>query len=133
LMELNTVMECYFGSCERNGRCHDAKKMLVCFSIPAAGIVFKAPFSGEEELHSEYASLLTLLEFIEMNYKLFTGEELKIFGDNLELISQINENHPCRYEFSELLKKTLEYKKKYNFTLGWVPKTNNPSVNNLFD
>ena len=110
----------------------DNHKMLVCFSIPDAGISFKAPFAGEE-LHTEYASLLTLLEFIEMNQKLFVGKDLKIFGNNLELIKQVNMQAVCQYEFTELLKKTLDYKVKYEFSLGWVPKENNPALNSLFD
>ena len=106
--------------------------MLVCFSIPDAGITFKAPFAGEE-LHTEYASLLTLLEFIEMNQRLFQGKELKIFGNNLDMINQVNMKSVCRYEFSDLLKKTLDYKTRYEFNLGWVPKENNPALNSLFD
>ncbi|PKK84440.1 MAG: hypothetical protein CVT49_03705 [candidate division Zixibacteria bacterium HGW-Zixibacteria-1] len=126
------VMECFFGSYEREPKATEAKKMLVCFSIPKAGIAFKAPFDGEK-MHTEYASLLTLLEFIEMNNKLFKGKELKIYGDNIELVEQINKTHTCRFEFSELLKKTLDYKKKYNFSLGWIPKDRNPSTTQLFD
>ena len=125
-------MECYFGSYERDGRSAEIKKMLVCFSIPKAGIVFKAPFDGEK-MHTEYASLLTLLEFIEMNQKMFKGKQLQIFGDNAELVKQINITRTCRYEFSELLKKALDYKQKYNFSLGWVPSHRNPSTNQIFD
>jgi hypothetical protein len=126
------VMECFFGSFERNSRNQDDKGMLVCFSIPDAGINFKAPFSGEQ-LHTDYASLLTLLEFIELNHKLFRGKELQIFGDNIDLIEQVNGLRACQYEFSALLKKALDYKQKYNFSLGWVPKKNNPSIGQLFD
>ena len=123
-------MECYFGTYERpDGK--GKKKRLVCFSIPSKGIAFKAPFNGEK-LHTEYASLLTLLEFIELNQKLFKGKKLKIYGDDFELIKQI-ESNSCKLEFCELLKKALEYRRKYKFSLGWVPKDNNPSTNYLFD
>lgn len=124
-------MNCYFGIYNRDGDASDDKKMLVCFSIPEAGINFKAPFAGEE-LHTEYASLLTLLEFIELNQKLFNGKELNIYGDNLDLIGQINEK-TCRYEYSQLLSKALEYKEKFTFSIGWIPKGQNPAVRNLFD
>jgi hypothetical protein len=124
-------MELYFGSFKSGDR-NDTGKMLVCFSIPEVGIAFKAPFTGEE-LHTEYASLLTLLEFIEMNQKIFTGKELKIYGTNPEVINQVNEKSACQYEFSELLRKALEYKKKYNYHLGWIPNENNPSTSSLFD
>jgi hypothetical protein len=125
-------MECFFGIYQPNHGKLDPGKMLVCFSIPSAGISFKAPFSGEE-LHTEYASLLTLLEFIELNEKLFKGQELRIYGDNLELINQVNLKSVCRYEFSELLKKALDYRDKYKFSLGWIPRENNPATNFLFD
>ncbi|MEW6015405.1 MAG: hypothetical protein AB1690_08790 [Candidatus Zixiibacteriota bacterium] len=131
-------MECYFGAyrpSEKAALCFSSAenhKMLVCFSIPDAGISFKAPFAGEE-LHTEYASLLTLLEFIELNQKLFQGKELYIYGTNLDLINQVNMKAVCQYEFTELLKKTLEYKEKYEFSLGWIPKENNPALDSLFD
>ena len=124
-------MECYFGSYQRNGASPEGDR-LVCFSIPEAGIVFKAPFEGDE-LHTEYASLLTLLEFVELNGKIFKGHELEIFGTSLDLINQVNQKSPCQYEFSELLRKALEYKKKYAYNLGWIPRENNPSTNLLFD
>lgn len=106
--------------------------MLVCFTIPSAGITFKAPFSGET-LHTDYASLLTLLEFVELNQKIFQGKDLKIYGDNLDMINQVNLKSVCRFEFSDLLKKTLDYRDKYNFSLGWIPRKNNPATNFLFD
>ena len=124
-------MECYFGT-HLPEKLRHTDKRLVCFSIPEAGIVFKAPFSGGV-LHTEYASLLTLLEFVEMNGKIFKGKEIEIFGDNINLISQVNNKSECTYEFSELLKKALDYRKKYDFKLGWVPQENNPSTNLLFD
>lgn len=125
-------MELFFGSFHRSAADLSAQKMLVCFSIPEAGISFKAPFAGEE-LHTEYASLLTLLEFVELNQKIFAGKELKIYGNSLDVINQVNLKAVCQYEFSDLLKKALEYKDKYNFNLGWVPKSNNPALNSLFD
>jgi len=124
-------MDLYFGSFKPGSKT-DASKMLVCFSIPDVGIAFKAPFTGEE-LHTEYASLLTLLEFIELNQKLFTGKDLMIYGDNPDVINQVNEKSECQYEFTELLRKALEYKKKYNYKLGFVLSSNNPSTNSLFD
>ncbi len=125
-------MECYFGSFQSAKDNGHHGKMLVCFTIPSAGITFKAPFSGEE-LHTEYASLLTLLEFVELNQKIFEGKDLKIYGDSLELVNQVNLRSVCRYEFSDLLKKTLDYRDKYNFSLGWIPKEKNPAINSLFD
>ncbi|SYZ74283.1 conserved hypothetical protein [Candidatus Zixiibacteriota bacterium] len=106
--------------------------MLVCFSIPEAGISFKAPFAGEK-LHTEYASLLTLLEFVELNFKMFRGKPLKIYGNSLDLVNQVNMKAVCAYEFTELLKKTLDYKEKYHFSLGWVPPNHNPATSSLFD
>jgi hypothetical protein len=126
-------MECYFGTYKRDNRGPGGKKTLVCFSIPAKGISFKAPFDGAEPLHTEYASLLTLLEFIELNGKYFKGKEIRIFGHNPDMIKQVNENFTPRFEFSELLRKTIDYKKKLNFSLGWVSPEDNPSINYLYD
>jgi hypothetical protein len=125
-------MELYFGSHKPGGGDGKSNQRLVCFSIPRAGISFKAPFSGDK-LHTQYASLLTLLEFVELNQKIFSGKSLKIYGDDLDLINQINELKKPEYEFTELLKKALDYKKKYNYQIGWVPKESNPSTGSLFD
>jgi len=125
-------MECYFGSFDRDYQGEDDHKKLVCFAIPEAGISFKAPFAGGN-LHTEYASLLTLLEFVEMNTKIFDGKDLKLFNNNLDLISQVNQKAACMFEYSELLSKALEYKSKYSFTLNWVPREDNPAVRSLFD
>jgi len=130
-LDSGIVMDCYFGSYSRGEAESTQKEMLVCFSIPSAGIAFKAPFCGEE-LHSNYASLLTLLEFIDLNRKLFKGRHLKIYSDSLELIKQIRSN-TCRLEFTELLRKVLEYKKKLSWSIDWIPKNDNPSVDYLFD
>jgi hypothetical protein len=130
---MNPVMDCFFGAYERDKTGAEGKKSLVCFAIPSAGISFKAPFEGEELLHTQYASLLTLLEFIELNENLFKNKELKIFGHDLAMIRQINDTKTVRYEFSELLKKALDYKEKYRFALGWIKEKDNPSINHLFD
>ncbi len=125
-------MDCFFGSFHQNKPGRDEHDRLVCFSIPDAGIIFKAPFNGGP-LHTDYASLLTLLEFVELNDKLFEGKELHIYGDNLDLVNQVNQKIVCRYEYTELLRKALDYKKKYSFQLGWVPRDNNPSLGSLFN
>jgi len=132
LLFYSIAMECYFGTHQTPDSRPENGARLVCFSIPAAGITFKAPFRGDEELHTEYASLLTLLEFIELNQKIFAGKQLKIYGDNLELIKQI-QNSTCRHEFSDLLRQVLKYKSKYKYSLGWIPKDQNPSTSFLFD
>lgn len=111
-------------------RQNDGHGRLVCFAIPDAGIVFKAPFQGGA-LHTDYASLLTLLEFVELNGNIFEGKDLNIYGDNLELVNQVNQQEPAKYEFSELLRKALDYKEKYNFSLGWVPRNDNPSISDI--
>ena len=126
-------MECYFGSYERQNEGPGGNKSLVCFSIPSRGICFKAPFAGADELHTDYASLLTLLEFIELNPNYFDDHEIQIYGHNQDMIKQINDNHTSRYEFTELLKKAIEYKEKFDYRLGWVAPDDNPSVNYLYD
>ncbi|MBN2227377.1 MAG: hypothetical protein JW763_08425 [candidate division Zixibacteria bacterium] len=123
-------MNCYFGSYNRETG--PADKKLVCFAIPEAGITFKAPFNGAK-LHTEYASLLTLLEFVESNQKLFKGHHLELFCDNLDLISQLNMETACAYEYSELLRKALDYKDKLSFGLNWIPRDSNPATRHLFD
>ena len=103
------------------------------FFIPDAGIRFKAPFSGVDQDHSDLASLLALLEFIDSNQKYLSKQTYQVYGDNLSIINQINGSGRVREEFGHLLKQATEYRDKYRFSLQWVPSTENVAIDELLD
>ncbi|UCC43141.1 MAG: hypothetical protein JSU65_08290 [Candidatus Zixiibacteriota bacterium] len=126
-------MECYFGTCERSNSNRDGKSSIVMFHIPDVGIRFKAPFEAVNKDHSDLASLLALLEFIDSNQKYFTKQAFQIFGTNLSVINQVNGREEVPPMFSNLMEKASKYRQKYRFSLAWVPRDENSAMDQLFD
>lgn len=126
-------MECYFGSLKLPTETQIGKSAVVLFEIPELGIKFKAPFDGLNEDHSDFASFLALLEFIDSNQKYFTKNTYQIFGNNLKVINQINDIEIPPMEFANLIEKTKNYRDKYCFSLEWISANSNPVFFKLFD
>ena len=127
------IMECYFGSYRLPPESEVKKSAVVIFSIPELGIKFKAPFNGVNDDHSDFASFLALLEFIDSNQKYFTNNTYQIFGNNLNIINQINDREIAPLEFSGFIDKAKNYRDKYHFSLDWISANSNPIFHHLFD
>jgi hypothetical protein len=115
-------MELYFGSLQGLNNNREYPN-LVTFVIPDIGVKFKAPYPAEN-MTLEYASLLTLLEFVEVNPQLFTNRALELFSHNAELVDQIKKNKVDNRELVPLLQKALEYRSKLNYSINWIPGAN---------
>jgi len=126
-------MECYFGSYELPEPNALAKSAVVTFRIPEVGISFKAPFDGADADHSDLASLLALLEFIDGNQKYFSNHTYLIYGNNLKVVNLVNRREAPPGRFAHLLEKTQTYRDKYRFSLEWIPTNDNPVFDTLFD
>ena len=126
-------MECYFGARSLPRATSDGKSSVVMFYIPDVGIRFKAPFAGVDQDHSDLASLLSLLEFIDSNQKYLPKQTYQVYGDNLNIINQVNGRSKPREEFGHLMTKTAQYRDKYRFSLEWVPATENCATDPLLD
>lgn len=109
------------------------KNSVVIFSIPDLGVKFKAPFDGVDLDHTDYASLLALLEFIDSNQKFFSNNTYQIYGNNSKVINQINQREQPPVKYTHLLEKALHYRGKYHFSLEWVAVNSNPVYQQLFD
>ena len=118
-------MDCYFGATKLPHHSDDGKSAVVMFHIPDIGIRFKAPFAGVDQDHSDLASLLALLEFIDSNQKYFDRSNFQLFGNNLSVINQVNGLAATRPEFLNLLQKASKYREKYRFSLDWIPSYQN--------
>jgi len=119
-------MECYFGSTDLPDGNELDKTAIVAFVIPKLGIRFKAPFDAVDSDHSDFASLLALLEFIDGNQKYFTNKAYQIYGNNLSIVNQVNQLQKMEPRFDPLMQKAMSYKEKYGFSLEWVRSENNP-------
>lgn len=130
---LDGAMECYFAARELPRTTVDGKSSVVMFYIPEVGIRFKAPFAGVDKDHSDLASMLALLEFIDSNQKYLPNKTYQLYGDNLELIRQLNGEAEPRGEFEPLLDKAGQYRHKYRFSLHWVSSEENEAIDPLLD
>ncbi len=124
---VNLCMDCFFGSYQRSQAEARQKSKLVSFRIPDLGITFKAPFEGGED-HTDFASLLALLEFIDLNRKLFGDKSLQIFGGNVRIVEQVNTGSAADEDFAPFLAKALQYRQKYHYSLDWTSSDNNPAL-----
>lgn len=117
-------MKCFFQGVVRDARTDTQFNSFVSFIIPELGINFRGQFQGDYE-ECEYASLLALLEFIELNNHLFKDKRIEILGNNYSVISQVNSIEEPSTELEPLCSLAQSYKKKFPFILDWIPVNEN--------
>lgn len=98
----------------------------VSFHLPDLDITFRARYRGTA-LACEYAALLALLEFIEINPKLFKGKPISVYGDSFAVVNQINDRMFCEKSVQPFRNMALTYKRKIPYSIEWVPPTQNPA------
>ena len=118
-------MRCYFSSC-KPGPPHEVADGTVTFVIPELKITFRARYRGTRGA-CEYAGLLALLEFVEINPKVFRNRSLEIFGDSFTVVNQVNNRMLCRKELESFRNMALILKQRIPFTLDWVTPEANPA------
>ncbi len=123
-------MRCFYQGRHRNETESASKNGFVSFMIPDIGITFRAQFNGSKD-ECEYASLLALLEFVELNPHLFKNRRIEIFGDNHEVIGQVNHKFKAPKNLEPYFNMAVGYKKKIPFTLKWIPINENPAQDGL--
>lgn len=118
-------MRCYFSS-EKSGHPDAIGPGCVSFVIPELKITFRARYDGTAAA-CEYAGLLALLEFVEINPKVFEGRVLQVFGDCQDVIREVNDHAPCREDLSLFRKQALLMRERISCTLHWIPPSENPA------
>ncbi|OQX92221.1 MAG: hypothetical protein B6D58_04105 [candidate division Zixibacteria bacterium 4484_95] len=117
-------MKCYFQGVTREENNEVKFNGYVSFTIPEMGIKFRGQFKGSSD-ECEYASLLALLEFIELNAHLFKDRRIEIFGNNFKVVSQVNSEMSPTHELEPFCAMAQGYKKKIPYTLNWIPTDEN--------
>jgi len=123
-------MQCFFYGTIRGKNCKDDPNGVISFSIPDLGIVFRAQFKGNP-VECEYASLLALLEFVEINPHLFQNKTVEILGDSFVVVNQVNLQMVCNKDLEPYRNMALVYKKKIPYSLNWIPQNENPAQSEL--
>ncbi len=123
-------MRCFYQGRHREDSSLTGHNGFVSFTIPDLGIAFRAQFSGSKD-ECEYAGLLALLEFVELNPHLFKNKRIEIFGDNYKVISQVNQQVKPPKDLEPYLNMAVGYKTKIPFTLKWIPDNENLAQDSL--
>jgi ribonuclease HI len=118
-------MRCYFYA-HKPGPPETTGDGVVSFCLPELNITFRARYRGTAA-SCEYAALLALLEFVEINPKLFEGRTLEVFGDSFTVVNQVNERLFCRKDLEPFRNKAVGFRKKVPYILNYVPTRENPA------
>jgi hypothetical protein len=113
-------MKCYFyGYClqDANGLSDDC---ITSFAIPDLGVYFRTRREGTR-FECEYLALLTLLEFLNVNAESVHGQKFDILGDSAVIAYQLTNKMPAASRLLPYMRRVLEYRKKINFEVSWVP------------
>lgn len=117
-------MKCFFQGFTRQGSEDNQFNGYVSFAIPELGIKFRGQYKGSPD-ECEYASLLALLEFIELNSHLFTDRRIQVCGNNFSIISQVNSAEKPSRELEPFCSMARKYKQKIPYILSWIPTDEN--------
>lgn len=123
-------MKCFYQGCQRDREGLVGGTGFVSFTIPDLGITFRAQFSGTKD-ECDYASLLALLEFVDLNPPLFKNRRIEIFGDNFKVVNQVNQKVLPSKELEPYLNMAVGYKRKIQFVLRWIPVSENPAQDSM--
>jgi hypothetical protein len=108
------------------------QKGLVSFAIPDLGILFRTFYFGSH-YELEYMSLLSLLRFIELNRPAFEKQKIDIYSTSSLLVYQVNQNVFCEKELEKHKNLAVAYKNTFNFSLSWVPQSENKAEKGMLD
>jgi len=117
-------MKCFYHGYKRGDNSLGGYQGIVSFAVPDIGITFRAQFNGSHD-ECEYASLLALLEFMELNPHLFKNKRIEIFGNDYKVISQVNKTSKTTKELEPYFNMAVGYRRKLIFTLHWIPREEN--------
>jgi len=123
-------MKCYYQEFVRKENLKSQFNGFVSFVVPELGIKFRGQYSGDFQ-QTEYASLLALLEFIELNNHLFKDKRLEILGNNFQVINQVNSDIIPSSELAPFCELARDYKKKFPFVLNWIPTDENMAQDSM--
>lgn len=125
-------MRCYF-----NGSVHGADQLAkhigtVSFAIPDIGVVFRSRWAGNL-LECQYAALLSLLQFIDSNDKVFKNKDIQILSDASVVVYHLTKETFIFNSVKPYYRMVQAYKGKFDFTVRWIPERENAAFLGLTD
>lgn len=68
-----------------------------------------------------------------MNYKAFESQKISVLCSSPILVYQMGKNTLCQEELRQHRNLALAYKKKFDFSISWVPESENRAQNGMMD
>ncbi|MEW6413467.1 MAG: hypothetical protein AB1483_13510 [Candidatus Zixiibacteriota bacterium] len=102
-------------------------KGMICFSIPAYGILFRCRTEGEL-LDLEFGALFSLLEFVKTKLSDEKIGSVQILSSNPQLVFAFTENSTLMKPGSVRRKIVEEYAKKFKIAIGYVAPADNRAL-----
>jgi ribonuclease HI len=104
---------------------------VVSFKIPDLDITFRAQFKGTPQ-ECQYASLLALLEFVDLNPHLFRNKTLELFSDSDMVVTQVNqEQDNLPRDLEPYRNMALTYRRKFPYNLTHIRRGSNPAIKGI--
>jgi len=100
---------------------------LIGFAIPELGVIYRSRHRGTT-YECQYAGLLALLKFIDLNKKQFDETEFQVLSDSTLVVYQISHRRLITKELTSLYNAALNYKRKVNYRVSWVPRQENIAI-----
>ena len=120
-------MQCFFAGEMFESRGKPSTAGVVSFSIPDLDITFRAKFKGNAR-ECQYASLLALLEFVDLNPHLFKTRTLEFYSDSEMVVRYVNNSQlDMPSDLEPYRSMALTYRRKYPYLLSLVRAGNNPA------
>jgi hypothetical protein len=127
---MSDIIQAYFFGTSYNEHKNGSPVGLAGYAIPDLGIIFRTRHEGNI-YECQYAGLLALLNFIELNNKSFQGAKFEILSDSALIIYQISHRKFISRDLTPLYNAAIEYKRKIDYRVTWVPRGENTALKGL--
>jgi len=125
-------MKCYFHGSVNGDDQLVRQTGTVSFAIPDLGVIYRSRWNGNL-LECQYVALLSLLQFIENNKKIFQDEEIEILSDASVIVYQITKETFILRSIKSYYQMVQVYKGKFPFKVRWIPENENTARYGLID
>lgn len=125
-------MRCYFNGITLDDDPMKKSQGTVSFAIPDLGVLFRSRWVGNL-YDCQYAALLSLLQFIDINKKAFQDQTIEIYTDSSVVTYHLTKGGQITNKLKAAYRAVMQYKSKFAFKVNWVPLRENPACHGLND
>jgi len=119
-------MRCYTWGTNNAENRDQSGNGLLSFAIPDLGIQFRAAYTGNAA-ECEYLAIMALLNFVNVNPKIFERQSLDIFTDAVLPVYQVNKKAPVPASAARYCRAIGRFRATHRLSVGWVPREQNPA------